>query len=63
MLCQHSCVNRYTAVLRAITGKNDKGKQTASANTMGRFETDQIAEVAIDKRLFSEILSQIERLR
>ena len=26
-------------VMRAITGKNDKGKQAASTNTMGRFET------------------------
>ena len=50
-------------VMRAITGKNDKGKQAASANTIGRFETDQMAEVMIDKRLFAEILSRIERLR
>jgi hypothetical protein len=27
-------------VMRAITGKNDNGKQAASANTMGRFETE-----------------------
>jgi len=27
-------------VMRAITGKKDKGKQAASASTMGRFETD-----------------------
>jgi len=36
-------------VIRAITGKKDKGKQAASANTMGRFET--------------EILTQQENLR
>ena len=27
-------------VMRAITGKNDNGKQAANANTMGRFETE-----------------------
>ena len=27
-------------VMRAITGKNDNGKHAASANTMGRFETE-----------------------
>jgi len=27
-------------VMRAITGNNDNGKQAASANTMGRFETE-----------------------
>ena len=27
-------------VMRAITGKKDKGKQAASANTIGRFETE-----------------------
>ena len=27
-------------VMRAITGKKDNGKQAASTNTMGRFETD-----------------------
>ena len=27
-------------VMRAITGKNDNGKQAASANTIGRFETE-----------------------
>jgi len=27
-------------VMREITGKQDKGKQAASANTIGRFETD-----------------------
>ena len=36
-------------VMRAITGKKDNGKQAASANTMGRFET--------------EILTQQENLR
>ncbi len=36
-------------VMRAITGKKDKGKQAARANTMGRFET--------------EILTQQENLR
>ena len=36
-------------VMRAITGKKDKVKQAASANTMGRFET--------------EILTQQENLR
>jgi len=50
-------------VMRVITGKKDTGKQAASANTVRRFETDQMAEVAIDKRLFTEILSRIERLR
>ncbi len=29
----------------------------------GRYVTFQMAEVAIDKRLFAEILSRIERLR
>ena len=36
-------------VMRAITGKNGNGKQAASANTMGRFET--------------EIMTQRENLR
>ena len=31
-------------VMRAITGKKDKGKQAASANTMGRFETDILTQ-------------------
>jgi len=31
-------------VMRAITGKNDNGKQAASANTMGRFETDILTQ-------------------
>jgi len=31
-------------VMRAITGKNDKGKQAASTNTMGRFETDILTQ-------------------
>jgi len=31
-------------VMRAITGKKDKGKQAASANTIGRFETDILTQ-------------------
>ena len=31
-------------VMRAITGKKDKGKQAASTNTMGRFETDILTQ-------------------
>ena len=31
-------------VMRAITGKKDNGKQAASANTMGRFETDILTQ-------------------
>lgn len=31
-------------VMRAITGKKDKGRQAASANTMGRFETDILTQ-------------------
>ena len=31
-------------VMRAITGKNDNGKQAASANTIGRFETDILTQ-------------------
>ena len=31
-------------VMRAITGKKDTGKQAASANTIGRFETDILAQ-------------------
>ena len=31
-------------VMRAITGKKDKGKQTGSANTIGRFETDILTQ-------------------
>jgi len=31
-------------VMRAITGKNDKGKQAASTNTIGRFETDILTQ-------------------
>ncbi|MBT4483882.1 MAG: hypothetical protein HOC71_09420 [Candidatus Latescibacteria bacterium] len=32
-------------IMRAITGKKDKGKQAASANTTGRFETDILARI------------------
>jgi hypothetical protein len=32
-------------VMRAITGKNDKSKQAASSNTMGRFETDILTQL------------------
>ncbi len=31
-------------VMRAITGKKSKGKQAASSNTMGRFETDILTQ-------------------
>ena len=31
-------------IMRAITGKKDNGKQAASANTMGRFETDILTQ-------------------
>ena len=31
-------------VMRAITGKKDKGKQAASTNMMGRFETDILTQ-------------------
>jgi len=31
-------------VMRAITGKNDNGKQASSANTIGRFETDILTQ-------------------
>ena len=31
-------------IMRAITGKKDKGKQAASTNTMGRFETDILTQ-------------------
>jgi hypothetical protein len=31
-------------VMRAITGKKEKGKQAASTNTMGRFETDILTQ-------------------
>ena len=31
-------------VMRAITGKKDKGKQDARTNTMGRFETDILTQ-------------------
>jgi len=31
-------------VMRAITGKKDKGKHAASANTIGRFETDILTQ-------------------
>jgi hypothetical protein len=31
-------------VMRAITGKKDKGKQAASTNTIGRFETDILTQ-------------------
>ena len=31
-------------VMRAITGKKSNGKQAASANTMGRFETDILTQ-------------------
>ena len=31
-------------VMRAITGKKDNGKQDASTNTMGRFETDILTQ-------------------
>ncbi len=31
-------------VMRAITGKKDKGKQAASANTIGRFETEILTQ-------------------
>jgi len=31
-------------VMRAITGKKDNGKQVASANTIGRFETDILTQ-------------------
>jgi len=30
--------------MRAITGKNEKGKRAASANTMGRFDTDILTQ-------------------
>ncbi len=31
-------------VMRAITGKKDKGRQAASSNTIGRFETDILTQ-------------------
>ncbi len=31
-------------VMRAITGKKDNGKQAASSNTIGRFETDILTQ-------------------
>ena len=31
-------------VMRAITGKKDKGKQAASTNTIGHFETDILTQ-------------------
>ena len=38
-------------IMRAITGKKDKGKQAASANTMGRFETDILTQQENLKKL------------
>ena len=34
------------SVMRAITGKNGNGKQAASVNTMGRFETEIMTQRA-----------------
>jgi hypothetical protein len=39
-------------VMRAITGKKDKVKQAASANTVGRFETDILTQRENLKNLF-----------
>ena len=37
-------------VMRAITGKKDTGKQAASTNTIGRFETDILTHHVSDGR-------------
>jgi hypothetical protein len=48
--------------MRAVTGR-PVAKNAASPNTVGRFETGMLAEAAVSRETFSQILDRIDRLR
>ena len=54
---------RCTLYCAKVLSENSSGKTGAKIVRHNGYTTFQMAEVTIDKRLFAEILSNIERLR